>query len=331
LNYSCLRTSPDIVPPDEDRFHLLDIPPAENCSGKGSLHRDPSTCDDRPGESSPLLSPVCSHSDTDSALQPLPIFDHDSEENFVTVHEFLQDTTNRVGRKYGRRDRPATAKPDAQTVETRSDRYHVSAYHEARIQARHRDIAHRAPRPRRKKLFAKSLAQRLFEADVFSTGTSPLSRRPTSVRSPTHTSTRQPLQFVTSLNLTPSLESRMYNKRKGRQGWAREGLRQAPGLADSGILAVLNPNPAQDAPPIRPAVSASTSGSSGLTRNKDTTQRARTGGSAAGVMDNSTSGRRAQVFRTRGVKQSTGRVTTNPFGYVPLPLVKVKTRKGAAQ
>ena len=47
-------------------------------------------------------------------------------------------------------------------------------------------------------------------------------------------------------------------------------------------------------------------------------------------MASSTSGRRAQAFRrARGGKQNTARVTHNPSGYVPLPLVWVKTQKGA--
>jgi hypothetical protein len=310
--------SPDVVP--------LDIPPAgdrtrECCPPYG----DPFTFDGRAAESGLLLSPACSHSESDSAPQPLPIFDHDLEGMFITVHDFLQDTASRIGRKYGRRNRHVTVKHDTQLeVETRNDQRPISAVY-PRIQSRH--IAHRVPHPRRKKQLAKSLAQRLFEADVFSSGASPL---PTSVRNPAHTSTRRPLQFVTSLNLTPSLESRIYNKTKGHRGGARDGSRNAPRLADSEILAVSNS--AQDAPPDLPVASAATSGErfSAWTRNRDTAQRARTGGSAGGVMASSSSGRRAQAFRrARGGKQNAARVTPNPFGYVPLPLVRVKTRKGA--
>jgi hypothetical protein len=121
----------------------------------------------------------------------------------------------------------------------------------------------------------------------------------------------------------------MYNKTKGHRGSTRDGCRRAPGLADSELLAVSNS--AQDPPPDLLAASATTSGelSSGWTRNRDTMQRARTGGSAGGMMASSTSGRRAQAFRARGGRQCTARATPNPFGYVPLPLVHVKTRKGA--
>ena len=341
-----MKTSPDIVLPDGDCFRLLDFPPGgpgpardHGTVTEGSpSHRNPLTYEGRDSESSPLLPQISSHS------VALPILDHDSEGQFVTVHEFLQDRESRVCRKYGRRNRPATVKPDAHyrdhsevcsptpsstpcrvQVESRNDRRGVSAY--PRIQSKH--ITRRAPHHRRKKQFAKSLAQRLFEADVFSSGSSESSRL-TFVRDPAHTSTRRPLQFVTSLNLTPSLESRMYPRRKGG---ARDGSR-APTQADSDSEILAVSNTARDASPhpnpIRPTAAATSGGrSSSRTWNSATAQRARlgtAGGSAAAAL---ASGRRAQAFRARGGKQSVARGPPSPFGYVPLPLVWVKMRQGA--
>jgi len=338
---ACATTSPNIVPPDEDRFNLLDIPLAGDATRELSdcpSHRDSLTYDRRTGESSLILSQACYHSE--SSLQTL---DHDREGKPVTVHEFLQDTTSKVGRKYGRKKHLATVELGAYypissgnhprtspchiQVETQNDQ-RVSAP-TARLHKPSRRITRRAPHPRRKKPFAKSLAQRLFEADVFSSGTDPSHPRAVdaSVRNPAHTSTRRPLQFVTSLNLIPSLECRIHKRRKGAQEDARDGSGAPAAQADpkEELLGVSNSAHWQGAsPPNRPAAAAATSGhhSSSRNRNKATTQRARTGGSAAVLAP----GRRAQTSKTRarGGEQSKARLGPKPFEYVPLPLVWVK-------
>lgn len=303
-------------------------------------HRDSLTYDRRTGESSPILSQACYHSE--SSLQTL---DHDKEGKPVTVHEFLQDTTSKVGRKYGRKKRLATVKlgayyptsggnrsptPGASLchvqVETRNDQ-RVSAL-TAHLRKPSRRIARRAPHPRRKEPFAKSLAQRLFEADVFSSGTTPSHPRAidASIRNPAHTSTRRPLQFVTSLNLIPPLECRIHKRRKGAQEDARNGSGAPAAQADpkEELLGVSNSAQGHRASPNRPAAAAATSGhhSSSRNRNKATTQRARTGGSAAVLAP----GRRAQASKTRarGGEQSKARPGPKPFEYVPLPLMWVK-------
>jgi len=253
--------------------------------------------------------------------------------------------TGKVDRKYGRKNRLATVKLGAYyptssgnrnptpchdvQVETRNDQRVSTLTAHPRIQSRR--IARRGPHPRRRKPFSKSLAQRLFEADVFSSGATPSHPVDTSVRNPAHTSTRRPLQFVTSLNLIPSLESRIYNRRNGvQEDDARDGSGAPAGQADQEELLRAS-NSAQGASSNRMAVAA-TSGrhSSSRDRNKATKQRARTGGSAAVLAP----GRMAQTFKTRGRggKQSTARLAPKgpkPFEYVPLPLMWVETRQGA--
>ena len=290
-----------------------------------------------------MLSQDCHHSE--SSLQTL---DHDREGKSVTVHEFLEDMTGKVGRKYGRKTRLATVElgayyhptssgnrnstpsttPCHAQVETRNGQRVSALNAHPRIQSRR--VARRGPHPRRKKPFSKSLAQRLFEADVFSSGTTPSHPVDASAQNPAHTSTRRPLQFVTSLNLIPSLESRIYNRRNGVQEDARDGGSGDPAAQTDQEELLRVPNSAQGASPNRMTVAA-TSGHPGHSlsrnRNKATTQRARTGDSAAVLVP----GGNAQTFKTRarGGKQSTARLAPKPFEYVPLPLVWVETRQGA--
>lgn len=333
-------TPPDTVLPDEGCLHqFLDIPPERDCAREGyPSHRDPLTYDSRAGKNGPHLPQVCSQSTR-------PILDQDSEElsESLTVHKVLQDMSSlsRVGRKYDRRNRPATTKPASHDerchsvdcnpaptpcydqVEIRNHDQCVSAF--PRIQSKR--VARRETHLRRKKQFTtKSLGQRLFEADVFSSGTS---SRPTSVRNPAHISTRRPLQFVTSLNLTPSLERRMYQPRRRKlQEEERKGS-HVPVQADSGILEASNLNPAQETSWDRPATEAASGkrfSNRTWTRNRHTKPRERTGGSAPALA----SGRRAQAFRGHDRKQGTAREPpTSPFEYGPLPLVWVKNAAGS--
>jgi hypothetical protein len=259
---------------------------------------------------------------------------------------------SKVGRKCGRKNRLATVDlgayyptsssgnldrsptPTSATprhvqaeVETRNDQRVSAPTAHPRIQPRR--IVRRALHPRRKRPFAKSLAQRLFEADVFSSGTTPsLPATEASVRNPAHTSThRRPLQFVTSVNLVPPLESRICDRRKGVPEGARrdhDGSGAPAAQADPEELVLgASTNSAQGTSPNRlaaAAVATSDHCSSSRNRNKATTQRARTGGSAVVLAP----GRRAAQTRARGGKQSTARLRPKPFEYVPLPLVWVK-------
>jgi hypothetical protein len=261
-------------------------------------------------------------------------------------------TRSKAGRKYGRRKRLGTVQLDAYDhseqcpsptppltstsnchieTQTRNDRddQRISAYPPGgRIQSERlsRQVIHL----RRKKRFAKSLAQRLFEADVFSSGTSSHSTGVTPDQNPTHTSSRRPLQFITSLNLTPSMESRIYGKKQrqpARFGKARTTTTTS-GSADSEIQPV---SQADDSVPdsLRGDCSAAVATASGgklssrkwngaATRKKRTRARA-----SPAVMRGS--GKRA--FRTRhgGGKQRSAPGPHNPFEYVPLPLVRVET------
>ena len=260
---------------------------------------------------------------------------------------------SKVGRKYGRKNRLATVDlgtycptsssgnlhrsptPTSATphhvqaeVETQNDQRVSALTAHPRIQPRR--IARRALlHPRRKKPFAKSLAQRLFEAEVFSSGTTPSHpAADASVRNPAHTSTRRPLQFVTSLNLVPPLENRIFSRRKGvREGARRDhdGSGAPAAQADPEELVLgASTTSAQGASPNRLAAAAVATPDhypSSRNRNKATTQRARTGGSAAVLAP----GRRVAQTRARGGKLSTARLRpTKPFEYVPLPLVWVK-------
>ncbi|KAF8485915.1 hypothetical protein DFH94DRAFT_688278 [Russula ochroleuca] len=303
------RAPLDFVLPDEG---LSDLSPgtreAYPLSG-GVL-----TLDGNTGESSPVLSQICPPSD----LPIGPILDHEGQP--ITVHEFLQDmsASSRAGRKYGRRNRLATVKlddyhskdcrgptpltPSSCGVESRNDR-RISDY--PCIQSGSKHPSRRVPHLRRKKRLAKPLAQRLFEADVFSSGTS---SRPMSDRGPAHTSSRRPLQFITSLNLIPSLESRIYPKKEkwshGKAGNASAADPEiwAASQADDPAPAGTSPNGLAVATCRKP-----------WNRNWNGTQ---TGASAAGK----------RGFRMRGGRQSAAQVLSpSPFGYVPLPLVRMDT------
>ena len=243
--------------------------------------------------------------------------------------------SSRAGRKYGRRNRLATVKLDAYyhsedcrsrsrsrslsptpispsswSVEARNE--HLSfAY--PRIQFKH--LSRRVPHPRRKKQLAKSLAQRLFEADVFSSGTS---YRPMSDRDPAHTSSRRPLQFITSLNLTQSPES---GSRTCEERWARHGkTRKFPmsaaadpeiRQADDSASGTLSSN--------RLALATGGGKPSSRSLNEGATQRTRTGAPAAAGLTS-----RKRAFRMRGGKLSAAQLRPSPFEYVPLPLMRVE-------
>jgi hypothetical protein len=290
------------------------------------------------GESSPaVLTRDC----TRSAL-PIP----SQEGRSVTVHEFLRGITGKAGRKYGRRNRRARVNPGSAyrrrgPTPTRApghaetpngDQRGISAHHPRIIQPnqKHHLFSRRVPHPRRKKIFAKSLAQRLFEADVFSSGTSK-SSRPTSAQDHARASTstnagaRRPLQFVTSLNLTPSLESRIYPKK-----WHRGG--EAAG-SDVDITMRTVPDPAcarNASAPDHLAVAAASgvaSWSGAATGHGSDARTAHTRRSAAAVLP---SGRKT-ALRARGGRQSAVQIPPSPFQYVALPLVHVNTPRGAVQ
>ena len=288
-------------------FPLLDFPFTGDGAGEGcSSPRVLFTSERQPeagenGPSSLASSQACSHS-------AVPVATSDHEGQLITVHEFLEGVTSKSGRKYGRRNRLTTVKlgvtrnedgrsaPTLYYGETESDG-RISEY--PRIPSKH--PSRRFPRLGRKKHLAKSLAQRFLEADVFSSGTSSSRPGPT-VQDPAHTSSRQPLQFVTSSNLTPSLEGRT---RKWRQvdGAKRESPPQ---------MLLVSGSPAA---PVEPPG-----------RNRAaTTHRPRTGGSGA------VSASRKKAFHARGGKQSLARAPPGFYEYVPLPLLQVKTHRGAVQ
>jgi hypothetical protein len=260
--------------------------------------------------------------------------------------------SGKTGRKYGRRNRlglgtvkldayarseqcrtspttpPSTSNCHIET-QTRNDRddQRISAYPQGRVRSEHlsresRQVSHL----RRKKRFPKSLAQRLFEADVFSSGTSSRSTGVTPDQNPTHTSSRRPLQFITSLNLTPSMESRIYGKKQQpRSGEARRTT--SSGSADSEIQPVsqVDDNSVPDS--LRndcPTIATSGGKLSSRNWNGAATRKKRTRARASPAVMRG-SGKRA--FRTRhgGEKQSSAQVPHNPFEYVPLPLVRVET------
>ncbi|KAI0293773.1 hypothetical protein BC826DRAFT_969021 [Russula brevipes] len=260
------------------------------------------------GESSPVLTRDC----TRSALS-IP----SQEKRSVTLHEFLRGITGKAGRKYGRRNRLARGNPGAYSRRGPTPT----------PQPKTPPLFPRVPHPRRKKIFAKSLAQRLFEADVFSSGTSK-SSRPTSAQDHAHASStstdagaRRPLQFVTSLNLTPSLESRIYPKKK----WHRGGEAAGGSDVDTAMRrTVPDPAGARNAPaPDHLAVSGVASWSGAATgRGSD----ARTAHTRRSVP----SGRKT-ALRARGGRQSAVQMPPSPFQYVALPLVHVNTLRGAVQ
>jgi hypothetical protein len=304
LDESCMRTVLGTIVP------LPDIPFSGDGTGEGcSSLRNLLTSEEQVGKSgTSILAP----SQAFSHSAP-PIVSPSHKGQPITVHEFLQGVTGKSDRKYGRRRRLGTVKLDVSrreaclptvtatpySAESQSDRRTSES---TRIQLKH--APRRVPRLQQKEHFAKSLAQRLFEGDVFSSGTS---SRPKG-QNPPHISSRQPLQFVTSSNLTPSLESRI-RKRRQVDG-ARQGSHvPAQMLAVPGSPAT-SPNPAPGGPPSR----------NGAT----TTQRARTGSFGAVLAS------RRNAFCARGGgKQNGARSPPGPFEYIPLPLVQVKTHQGA--
>jgi hypothetical protein len=344
-----------------DKARPIGLPPADDegiraCPLPGDiLAPERST-----GESSLIHSDFGPHSE--SVLPGSSVPDHGGQP--ITVHEFLQDMTrSKAGRKYGRRNRlgTVTVKLDAYDhgeqcrspippstsnchieTQTRNDRHNrrISAYPPRRGRVQSERLSRQVTHLRRKKRFAKSLAQRLFEADVFSSGTRTSSRSTgvTPDQNPTHTSSRRPLQFITSLNLTPSMESRIYGKTQqqpARFGKARTISGSSSGSADSEIQPALV-SQADDSVPDSlqddcSAAVATTSGGKLSSRNwngaatRKKTRRTRARASPA-IMRGS--GKRAFRARHGGGKQSSAQVPHNPFEYVPLPLVRVETASG---
>ena len=243
--------------------------------------------------------------------------------------------SGRAGRKYGRRNRLATVKLDAYdsedcrsrsrslsptpispsswSVEARNE-HHSFAYPRS-IHSKRKRFSRRVPHPRRKKQLAKSLAQRLFEADVFSSGTS---YRPMSDRDPAHTSSRRPLQFITSLNLTHSPESgsRTCETRWARHGRTRKSLTSA--AADPEIRQA-DDSASGTLPSNRLAMATGGAKPSSRSLNEGATQGTRTGAPAAAGLTS-----RKRAFRMRGGKLSAAQLRPSPFEYVPLPLMRVE-------
>ena len=336
----CIREPLDFVLYDESR--PIDLPPADDEGIREAcpLPGDILTPEDSTGESSLIHSDFGSFSE--SALPDSSIPDHGGQP--VTVHGFLQDmttATRKAGRKYGRSNHLGTVKLDAydhnndrcgspnrpstsnchietqtQTRNDRDDDQRISAYPPGRVQSEHlsRQISHL----RRKKRFAKPLAQRLFEADVFSSGTSSRSTGVTPDQNPAHTSTRRPLQFITSLNLTPSLETRIYGKART--------TRPSSGSADSEIQPVSQaddsvPDSLEDDDDDRPGTAVATSG--GKTSSRNWSGGAMRKGTRARASPAAMRGSGTRAIRTRlgGGKRSSAQVPHNPFGYFQLPLV----------
>lgn len=255
------------------------------------------------GEKSPALS------DFEAFSPPTPdpqgtTDSHDSQS--ITVHQFLQDLTKKPCRKYGRRNQFAAVELDVRCSEGSSpspiscsdDCQSEEGATPRHVQLRH---THRRRVPhRRQKHFAKPLAQRLFEADVFSTGAF---AQPTA-QDPAHTLTRMPLQFITSLNLSPSLETRIYQRRQ-----------VVAGGSSSKRTSAISDFPGAIGAPGR-----------ALNRNTLDTQGTCIGGSPGAFLS---SGKR--VLHARGKKQGLARSLAGPFEFVPLPLVRVITHKGAVQ
>ena len=277
-------------------------------------------------------------------------------------------TRSKAGRKCGRsRNRLGTVKLDAydrneqrrnspaptrsasnrhietQSTQTRNDRDRRVSNYPPRYPRRGR--IHSEHLSRRKKRFAKSLAQRLFEADVFSSGTSSHSTGTTPDQNPAHTSSRRPLQFITSLDLTPSLESRIYGKKQAHFGKDRTTTTTTSGSADSEIQPVLSqvddcgvpPDSLQDESDDNCSAALASSGSKFSSRNWNgatwtvtTRKRTRARTSPAAAMLGS--GKRAfHTPRHGDGRQSSAQVPLNLFEYVSLPLVRVETasRTGA--
>ncbi|KAH9959652.1 hypothetical protein BC827DRAFT_1268705 [Russula dissimulans] len=330
LDQPCARAPINTSLPDNGR--LLDsVPDSDGTRENYPLPEHSSTLGDHlpVDESSPVLSPDCSHSDQ---------MIHNRELQSVTIHEFLQHAVSKAGRNYGRKNRLATTKLDVhyrskdcssspivrQDDETQNDQ-RVAAH--PRIQTT-KHLSREVRRLRRKKRFAKPLAQRLFEADVFSSGTS---SRPTSARleDPAHTSSCRPLPFITSLNLTPSLESRIYGTQKQKGGCQGEATEEdSISAAESEMLAVSEFSSSDHASPTRnhrPFAAASLAPSNKYSNHCQTAavQRARTGRSA-GVL---APGKKAP--HVRGGKRGRAQVPRSPFEYAPLPLSRVRTHRKA--
>lgn len=298
-----------MAPPDSILLNLtgFEFPPSASAgfTPRGLLTFEQLKQTGEPGEKNLALSEACSYP------IPAPQVTDSHEDQPITVHQFLQDMTKKPCRKYGRRNRFAAAELRVYRSEGsspspiscsdddgQSDQGVSTPHRTHHVQLRHpsRRVPHR-----RQKLFAKPLAQRLLEADVFSTGTF---SRPTAQDDPAHTSTRRPLHFVTSLNLTPSLETRIYQRRQVVAG----------GSSSTRTLAV------SDSP------GATVARGRAPDRNTLDTRGARIGGGSGAL---SASGKR--VLRARGWKQGLARSSAGPFEFVPLPLVRVKTHQGAVQ
>jgi hypothetical protein len=217
--------------------------------------------------------------------------------------------TKKPCRNYGRRNRFVAMELDVHRSEdSPSSSSPIScsdnSQRDQNAATRLRHTSRRRVPLRRHKHFAKPLAQRLFEADVFSTGAFP---QPTA-QDPAHTSTRRPLQFITSLNLSPSLETRIYQRRQVVAGGSSSTTRTLA-VSEFPGRATTVPNRALD-------------------WNSRTTQVSRIGDSSPGAF--LSAGKRA--FRARGQKQGLARSTAGPGPFqffVPLPLVRVKTYQGA--
>ena len=326
------RAPLDFVLPDQSR--LIELSPASDGIREASgltLVEGHAASESRP-------VPFCPPS-------TLPIPNHGVQP--ITVHEFLQDMSasgRRAGRKCGRRNRLATVKLDgyyrsencrggptppltpssSHVQESRNDRP-LSAY--PRIQSRSKQHpSRRVPHLRRKKQqHAKPLAQRLFEADVFSSGTSSRPRPMSDRQDPAlHTSSsRRPLQFITSLNLTPSLESRIYPKKKKWPHGKAAGTASAaadPEIRASASQAANDPAAPAGTPPNILAAAVETCRKPWSRRNWNGM---RMGASGVAVL---VSGTRASRMRG-GRRQSTAQaLPPSPFEYVPLPLVRVAAR-----
>ncbi|KAI9450154.1 hypothetical protein BJY52DRAFT_1304332 [Lactarius psammicola] len=288
---------PDTIPPN---LTVFEFPPSsDGFTERGLLTLEKLEQTGEPEEKNPALSEAC------SSPVPAPQDTGSHEGQTITVHQFLHDMTKKPCRKYGRRNRFAVAElgiyrsegsspsPISCSDDDQSDR-DVSTPHRAHhVQSRH--PSRRMPK-RQQKVFAKPLARRLFEADVFSTGAF---SRPTAQDS-AHTSTRRPLQFITSLNLTPSLENRIYQRRQIVAGGSSSTRTDSPGVT---VARGRAPN-----------------------RNTLDTRGARIGGGSGALL---AAGKR--VLRARGREQGLARSSAGPFEFVPLPLVRVKTHRGAVQ
>lgn len=384
------ESRPVDLPPANDEG--LDEGVRETCPGPLplSLPRDVLTPEDSTGEGSLIHYDFGSH--CESALPVIP--DADGGQPMITVHEFLQDVTARrkAGKKYGRRNRLGTVKLDAYNdhseqcrttssmdllpstsncpteTQTRNDRDDD----DQRISVRHPTSGRRRvvypehlSRPRnckvshlrRKKRFAKSkpLAQRLFEADVFSSGSKGVAPPDPDQNllqdHPAHTSTssrRRPLQFITSLNLTPSLESRIYGKASRTTVNVTSCSSRAGSAADSEIQPVSEADDDDDDDSVpgssdslqddrdRPVAAVATRsggnvshwselGAARAIMRMGTRARARASPAAIVMRGPAGAGKRAFRMRPGGGKQSSAQVPHNPLEYVPLPLVLVDT------